>query len=508
MRVLLTRPLADSLVTAKILNNENIATAIEPLFEITQRDFTLPELSDFHALIFTSRHAVKAFAGKSEYTSIDVYCVGDRTAETARKNGFSNVVSANGDEDDLVKLVTEKIDKSQKLLRLTGYMPDELSTQLQNASYDVTALQIYDVQDKKDLSPETIELLKQGKLDGVAFFSPQTAYRFYTLLDKYGLAETCRTMIAWCISDNAAKALGGANFKSVKIAKRPSRQALLELIFKERTMFTDEDLPPLPKFNVKKWALSGMIAWSLFFGAVGGLGVLLLADYGPEKINPMRELKENVATVDNRISLLEKRTQKLNEQQATMQMPPAQTMEQNSDSQVTKILVGLTQLKTSYDNEAPLTDGITTLKSTIKNSGIQEDLAELQRLTSDNLPSKEKILDDLHNLQTPSNQNLKNEQGEQSLNWRDRAKMALSQLVRVTPTKNIVSDKDIDRVQQAVASGDYNLAKKFAAHLPDSPSAQVVMSEIRLRSDAQDMVQKIVTQISSAIGASGQGNLY
>jgi outer membrane murein-binding lipoprotein Lpp len=269
-------------------------------------------------------------------------------------------------------------------------------------------------------------------------------------------------------------------------------------------MLTDEELPPAPPFKVTHWLFTGMVAWSLFFGVVGGLAVLLLIDFGPEKINPTRELREDVQTVNGRVDQLEQRTQQLNEQQTKTQQ--ANAAPSAADTQLTRILIGITQLKTAYENETPLTDGIQTLKQSIKDSHIQQSLDNLQKLASNNFPSKEKILDDLQSLQTP--QNLRNENGAQPLtDWRSRAKTAFSQLVRVTPTKNIVNDKDISRVEQAVAAGDFGLAQKFAAQLPETPSTDTIKAEIATRFDAENTVQKIVTQISQAVSGS-QGSLY
>jgi hypothetical protein len=270
-------------------------------------------------------------------------------------------------------------------------------------------------------------------------------------------------------------------------------------------MLTDDELPPAPPFKVTHWFLTGLVAWSLFLGIIGGIAVLLLADFGPEKISPNRELREDVQNVNNRVDKLEQRTKKLDDNIVHQQIV---STTQAADTQLTKILVGITQLKTAYDNDTPLTDGIEMLKKSIKDSGIQQSLTELQKTTANNFPSKEKILDDLQTLQTPRNEGLRNENGAQPLtDWRSRAKTALSQLVSITPTKNIVSDKGIARVEQAVAAGDFGLAQKFAAQLPSTPSTETIKAEIATRFDAENLVQKIVGQISSAIGTS-QGSLY
>ena len=507
MRVLLTRPIADSLVTASILNEQHIATAIEALFDIQPLQVEIPDVTNFQGIVFSSRHAVRVFAEKTTLRKIPVYCVGDHTAEIAKKKGFSPVFSADGDEEDLAKLLINKIQNKGRLLRLTGYSQlDKLAGRLQSAGFDVTVLQIYETHDHDTISDETAALLKAKKLDGVLFYSAKTVSRFYTLLNKQGLVDTCCNLTAWCISNNVGDAAKEMPFREISIAKKPTQKALIELIDKEpqrsAQMFTDEDLPPLPKFKITKWIFSGLMAWSLFFGAIGGLGIILLADFGPEKISHKKEFKEQVVAVDNRVSALEQRTQQLNiDQKVAAQAAP-------EDSQLAKILIGLTQLKTAYDNETSLSDGIATLKNSIKDSAILDNLTKLEKQTADNFPSKEKILNDLQSLQDSPNQNLQNNNGDQSLDWKSRAKVAMTQLVRVTPTKDIVKDNDVSLIEQAVASGNFNLARKFAEKLPQTPNTQSIMSELTMRSEVENTIHKIISQIGSAIGTGSKGSLY
>jgi uroporphyrinogen-III synthase len=505
MHVLLTRPMEDSLTTAKLLNKKNIKTTIEPLFEIKELETGFSNVDFFRALIFTSKHAVKIFATRNPVRNIPAYCVGEQTAETAKEYNFTEIHSADGDENDLAELIISKVEKASALLRLTGYdHTDKFADKLRKAGFTVMTLQIYEAVEKDSLTDTAINQLRSQKLNGVLFFSPKTVSRFYTLVHKYDLSDTCRNLSAWCISDNVANAAKELPFREIRIAAKPTQEALLESIFKETSkMFTDEDLPPLPKFKVSKWLISGMMAWSLFFGAIGGLGIILLADFGPEKISPAKQFREKVVAVDNRVSALEQRTQKLGEQQQDAQQKIATQSDSTENTQMARILIGLTQLKTAYDNDTSLSDGITTLKTTIKNNAILQNLNDLEKQTADNFPSKEKILDDLQNLQTSSGQTLKNEQGEQPLDWQSRAKLALGQLVRVTPTKNIVKDKDIERVEQAVTSGDFNLARKYAAKLPQAANAQAIIAEINIRSQTETTVRKIISQIGSALGQNG-----
>lgn len=232
MHVLLTRPVASSLATAKLLTDRKIITSIQPLFSIIELQAGIPPLENYQALVFTSQHSVNAFAEIHAEREMPVYCVGDSTAKLAQHHNFGHVVSADGDAVDLIKLIVETLDpKKGPLLRLAGYDgQDELLDALQDNGFESDKIQLYYIEEIDALLPKTKTLLSSHLLDGVLFFSPKTASRFYRLLAKEGLSATCRTMTAWCISKNTADALGDLPFKQVEIAARPTQDEILKLI--------------------------------------------------------------------------------------------------------------------------------------------------------------------------------------------------------------------------------------------------------------------------------------
>lgn len=231
MKILLTRPHKDSQATADILQTKNMSSAIQPMFEIIEHDVVISD-DDYQAIIFTSRHSVTSFARQSDQRNIPVYCVGNHTAQCAADHHFETVFSADGDATDLSALIQKNLSlKNGKILRLTGY-PDSdfLSAELQIIGYEIDIVQLYHPEPVATLSDITIDLLNRGKLDGVLFFSPQTAAHFYTLLTDSNLAQTCRTLKAWCISDKTALALNDLPFNEIHIASRPTHNALIDLI--------------------------------------------------------------------------------------------------------------------------------------------------------------------------------------------------------------------------------------------------------------------------------------
>lgn len=285
-------------------------------------------------------------------------------------------------------------------------------------------------------------------------------------------------------------------------------------------MFTDEDLPPAPRFKLSKWLFSGLMAWSLFFGAVGGLAILMLGDmfFDLPTVSEHRELIEDnrieqqVVAVDRRVTDLERQTRQIKNipEDATPETP-ART---EDDNRLTRILIGLTQLKTAYDSETPLQPGIDLLKQSVTDSGLQHSLEELSRLTATNFPSREKILNDLHQLQAgdknaPANKTA----NDPNLGWRERAIQAAGQWVRVTPTDQIVNNQSLTRVEQAVSGGDFALAEKYLSGLPKNPATALIAAQIATRLKGQILVHDVINRIGSGVSqaagqVTGKGTLY
>ncbi|HEY2835058.1 MAG TPA: uroporphyrinogen-III synthase, partial [Rhizomicrobium sp.] len=70
--------------------------------------------------------------------------------------------------------------------------------------------------------------LAQGKLDVALFFSPRSAEIFASCVHRAGLGT--KSMIAVCISENAAKALEKLAFSEIRIASAPDQNALLSCL--------------------------------------------------------------------------------------------------------------------------------------------------------------------------------------------------------------------------------------------------------------------------------------
>ncbi len=104
--VLLTRPLEDSRALAEDLAAEGIAAELWPLTAIRPLAGAVALPAGTEALLFTSAHAARAFAGLSARRDLPALCVGAKTAAVARGLGFSGAIPAGGDAEALSRLAS------------------------------------------------------------------------------------------------------------------------------------------------------------------------------------------------------------------------------------------------------------------------------------------------------------------------------------------------------------------------------------------------------------------
>jgi len=232
MRLLITRPIEDAEPLAAALDERGIKTILDPMMTITGVAAPDMDLTGIQALLVTSANGIRAFARCSDERQIPVCTVGDASADTARALGFGAVTSADGDVESLAALVIDALDSnSGALLHVAGSrVAGDLSGLLQGAGFTVRRAVLYGVKLSAALSPQTIDALDAGTLDGALLYSPRTAAHFIRLVTQAGRADQCRAVRAYCLSQAVADKAGAVAWKEIVVAPEPNQQALLDLI--------------------------------------------------------------------------------------------------------------------------------------------------------------------------------------------------------------------------------------------------------------------------------------
>jgi len=230
MRILVTRPLEDGAEIARLLAARGHQALLAPLLEPRFPDGPLLEegsiLDGVEAILATSANGIRALGRRTARREFSIFAVGPQTADEARRAGFSNVRSADGDAKALAEATRGWAVPGATLLHVCSEdAPGTLSNQLGAGGFTVRRCALYTIEPATHLPPEAESALQNRTLDAAMFFSPRTA-RIFAQLAK---ALPTDGLTALCISQATADALAPLAFAQVKVAARPNQDAMLAL---------------------------------------------------------------------------------------------------------------------------------------------------------------------------------------------------------------------------------------------------------------------------------------
>ena len=223
--LLLTRPQKDAQAFAQeVLSHQPAAQIlISPVLTITPIG-TLPDLSAYAAVVFTSRPAVACFAHAPIPTKMTCFAVGEATAEAAKQLGFS-VINSAGAAQDLILLV-QKTGAAGPLIHPHGqHARGQIATTLTKKGIPCAECVIYD-QIETPLSIQARALLTQPQALLVPVFSPRSA----RLLQRYGPLPNGSEIIA--ISQTVAACFSTQPHIKTTVACHPNRGAMLKAVLR------------------------------------------------------------------------------------------------------------------------------------------------------------------------------------------------------------------------------------------------------------------------------------
>jgi uroporphyrinogen-III synthase len=222
VRLLVTRPEPDASETAARLRALDIEAVVDPLLRSVTLTTTLPPADGFAALAITSANALRALQDRGEIArlqTLPVYTVGDRSAAVARDLGFAQVVSAEGNVDDLVSLLAHAGVDGPVLYPTARQQAGDLAKALAPHGVMVITAAVYEMQPADRLTSDI------AACDGALFYSRRTAETFARLAPK---ADRARPGML-CLSEAVAAPLMAAHFVRVSLADHPSEEAMMAL---------------------------------------------------------------------------------------------------------------------------------------------------------------------------------------------------------------------------------------------------------------------------------------
>jgi uroporphyrinogen-III synthase len=236
MAVLLTRPHPDNEATERLLRARGYDVVLAPMlrFEPMASPDT-GDTTDYGAVIVTSANALRAIEGQltgSRLLKLPLFAVGEHTAAAARRLGFVEVISADGDAADLRERVlasvrAKQLKKTKALLYLAGAeLARDIAGELGAHGFDIVTRTTYRMLALSGLPRQAREAFAANRIEAVLHYSQRSARAFLDAVRADGVEITALAVPQCCMSPSVASSLREAGATQVLVASSPDENAL------------------------------------------------------------------------------------------------------------------------------------------------------------------------------------------------------------------------------------------------------------------------------------------
>ena len=229
MHILLTRPLddcADMILKFKSLGHQ---VSHLPLLQIVKVDYAEINFSEYKGIIFTSTNAIKYLDHKEIDKKIFCFCVGSATEKKARTLGFQNVISAEGNVENLKELILQNFDKrSGKLIYVSGEtISVDLNQQLLKEGYGIKRTINYRSIHNNKFNENFIKDLRLNIPDIVYVYSQNSAESFLNFIKIHQLEALWMNTNLMCIGEKTSSILNEIKWKKIFLFNSGEEEFLL-----------------------------------------------------------------------------------------------------------------------------------------------------------------------------------------------------------------------------------------------------------------------------------------
>ena len=229
MHILLTRPLEDC--SELILKFQSLGHQVShlPLLKIDKVKYDEINFEDYKGIIFTSANAIKFLDTKKIDKKILCFCVGNATEKKARSIGFQNVISAEGNVENLKELVLQNFDlKDRKLVYVSGEtISEDLDRQLIKEGYDIKRIVNYLTSHNEKFDENFVKLLNKNMPDIVYVYSQNSALSFLKFTKLYKLEKFWMNTNLMCLGEKTSAILNEFKWKKIFIFNPGEEEFLL-----------------------------------------------------------------------------------------------------------------------------------------------------------------------------------------------------------------------------------------------------------------------------------------
>ena len=229
MHILLTRPLQDCL--DMILKFQLMGHQVShlPLLSVNKINHGIINIFDYKGIIFTSANSLKFLDLKEIDKKILCFCVGRTTEKKTRRLGFQNVISTNGNVENLKEIILQNFDKKKgKLIYFSGEtISINLDEQLKNEGYDVKRVINYSTSHIEKFDEKFVNELKKKIPDIVYIYSQNSASSFLNFIIVCKLESEWMNTNLMCIGEKASSILNEIKWKKIFLFNPGEEEFLL-----------------------------------------------------------------------------------------------------------------------------------------------------------------------------------------------------------------------------------------------------------------------------------------
>ncbi len=229
MHILLTRPLEDC--SEMILKFRSLGHQVShlPLINVEPLKYEEIKFSDYKSIIFTSTNAIKFLDFKRIDKKLLCFCVGSATEKKARSVGFQNVISAEGNVNNLKELILQNFDpKDGKLIYVSGEIISfDLDQQLLKQGYSIQRIVNYKTNHNKKFDENFVKELKLKIPDMVYIYSQNSASSFLSFIKIYQFESLWMNTNLMCIGEKTSSILNEIKWKKIFLFNPGEEEFLL-----------------------------------------------------------------------------------------------------------------------------------------------------------------------------------------------------------------------------------------------------------------------------------------
>ncbi len=232
MGILVTRPEPDNETTAAALRRRGHEVFLAPMLRCEPVPVLDTGDESYGAVIVTSANALRVLEGHPllrRIAEVPLFAVGKHTASVARKAGFGDIHTADGDADALRKKIAEELDpaRTRPLLYLAGAdLAQDLAGPLARDGFDIITRTAYRMTMAGTLPDAIVAALALQQINAILHYSRRSARAFFEAASIAGMEITALGIAQCCLSQAVAGVAHEAGAARVMVAAKPTETAL------------------------------------------------------------------------------------------------------------------------------------------------------------------------------------------------------------------------------------------------------------------------------------------